>query len=55
MPYGGNSQFYRPSCCGRPNALSPEALWPPEIVHQVIHNTSGNSFDWGPQRHETVV
>ena len=30
-----------PECCGRPDALLPEALRPIATVHQVTHSTEG--------------
>ena len=43
--FAGNSQNYRPRCCGRPNALLPGAARPRAIVNRVVHITEGNNND----------
>ena len=55
MPYRGNSQFYRPRSCGRPDPLSPSSLRPWSIVNRVVLSTWGDSFACCPQMHEIVV
>ena len=49
------SVLYRPRCCGQPDVLSPSVLRPRVIVHRVVHNTLGDSFDYCPQRREIHV
>ena len=51
----GNSQNYPLRCCGRPDALWPEAMRPRPIVDQVIHGIEGNRMTVASIRHEIVV
>ena len=41
IPFWATVKTIAPRCCGRPDALSPEAARPMAIVHQVVHNTEG--------------
>ena len=54
MPYRGNSQFYRPRSCGRPDPLSPSSLRPWGILNRVVLSAWGDSFACCPQMHEIV-
>ena len=40
--FAGNSQNYRPRCCGQPDSLSPEDARPRAIVDRVVHSTEGD-------------
>ena len=49
MPYRGNSQFYRPRSCGRPDPLSPSSLRPWGIVIRVVRSTWGDRILFKPK------